>query len=152
MVVDDGQTATTMLRLFDDQWIITEPAWALSVAALDQLEDKIVGKNVVCITCGGNFDFARLDPVSWELRETLAEQFAQIIQNIDAVLAQAGTDKQSVVKTTIFVVDMEQYAMVNNMYADYFGEHAPARSTVEVSRLPKDALVEIEVIAVITAV
>lgn len=63
LVVDDGWTATAMLRLLDDQWIITEPAWALSVAALEQIKDKIVWKNVVCITCWGNFDFSRLQSV-----------------------------------------------------------------------------------------
>ncbi len=63
IVVDDGWTATAMLRLLDDQWIITEPAWALSVAALEQIKEKIIWKNVVCITCGGNFDFSRLQAV-----------------------------------------------------------------------------------------
>lgn len=63
LVVNDGWTATTMLRLLDDQGIITEPAGALSIAGLDYIKDEIQGKNVVCITCGGNFDFARLPNV-----------------------------------------------------------------------------------------
>ena len=62
-VVDDGQTATAMLQLLDDQGIITEPAGALSVAALEQVKEQIEGKTIVCIVCGGNFDFARLPSV-----------------------------------------------------------------------------------------
>lgn len=63
VVVDDGHTATAMLQLLDDQGIITEPAGALSIAALDEIQDKIRWKTVVCIVCGGNFDFARLPAV-----------------------------------------------------------------------------------------
>lgn len=62
-VIDDGQTATAMLELLDDQWIITEPAGALSIAALESMKDEICGKSVVCIVCGWNFDFSRLEGV-----------------------------------------------------------------------------------------
>lgn len=87
-----------------------------------------------------------IDPKIWKLLETLEEQFDQITKNIDAVLAKAWVDKNYVVKSTIFVADMNDYARVNTMYAEYFWDHAPARSCVEVSWLPVDALVEVEVI------
>ncbi len=76
-----------------------------------------------------------------------AAQTHQVIANLRAVLEAGGATLTSVVKTTIFLKDMNDFAAVNGVYAEYFGQGAPARSTVEVSRLPKDALVEIEAIA-----
>lgn len=76
-----------------------------------------------------------------------ATQTHQVIANLRAVLQAGGATLASVVKTTIFLKDMNDFAAVNGVYAEYFGQSAPARSTVEVSRLPKDALVEIEAIA-----
>lgn len=89
-----------------------------------------------------------LDPVTGLMKETLEEQSTQIFENIDAVLAEAGVDKNHVIKTTIFIKNIDDFSKVNDMYATYFGEHKPARSTVEVSNLPKGAIIEIEVIAV----
>ena len=66
---------------------------------------------------------------------------------ISAVLNEAGSSLSQVVKTTIFLKDMNDFAAVNEVYAEAFGEHRPARATVEVSRLPKDVLVEIDCIA-----
>ncbi len=74
-------------------------------------------------------------------------QTAQVLKNLDEVLAEAGSSKDKVIKTTIFLKDMEDFHIVNKIYSDFFGEHKPARSTVQVSRLPKDVLVEIDVIA-----
>lgn len=74
-------------------------------------------------------------------------QTEQIFRNIRAVLAEAGLDVHHVVKTTVFLTDMHDFAAMNAVYAEAFGDHRPARSTVQVSRLPKDATVEIEVIA-----
>lgn len=76
-----------------------------------------------------------------------ATQTHQAIANLRAVLQAGGATLASVVKTTIFLKDMNDFGAVNGVYAEYFGQSAPARSTVEVSRLPKDALVEIEAIA-----
>lgn len=75
-------------------------------------------------------------------------QTRQVITNISALLTEAGCTANNVVKTTVFLKDMNDFAAMNAVYAEYFGESKPARSTVEVSRLPKDVIVEIEVIAV----
>jgi 2-iminobutanoate/2-iminopropanoate deaminase len=77
----------------------------------------------------------------------IEEQTHQVFHNLKAVLAEAGATFQDVVKATVFLKDMNDFAAVNGIYASYFGEHKPARSAVEVARLPKDVLVEIEVIA-----
>ncbi|MUT67715.1 RidA family protein [Paenibacillus sp. NEAU-GSW1] len=77
----------------------------------------------------------------------IEEQTHQVFQNLKEVLAEAGATFQDVVKATVFMKDMNQFATVNGIYASYFGDHKPARSAVEVARLPKDVLVEIEVIA-----
>src|SRR5690606_18152583 len=77
----------------------------------------------------------------------IEEQTHQVFRNIAAILEEAGVGFNQVVKATVFIKDMNQFAKVNDIYAHYFGEHKPARSTVEVARLPKDVDVEIEVIA-----
>ena len=76
-------------------------------------------------------------------------QTTQVFENLKAVLAAAGTSLNHVVKTTVFMKDMNDFAAMNEVYASHFGEHKPARSAVEVARLPKDVLVEIEVIALV---
>lgn len=92
-----------------------------------------------------------LDPATGALVEGGIEaQTARAIENLKAVLEAAGTGLQNVVKTTVFLKNMGDFAAMNAVYATYFAPDsvvAPARSTVEVARLPKDALVEIEVIA-----
>ncbi|MDS8854817.1 Rid family detoxifying hydrolase, partial [Streptococcus pneumoniae] len=77
----------------------------------------------------------------------IAEQTHQVFANLEAVLEEAGSSLQHVIKTTMFIKDMNDFAELNSIYASYFGDHKPARSTVEVARLPKDVKVEIEVIA-----
>lgn len=77
----------------------------------------------------------------------IAEQTHQVFANLEAVLEEAGSSLQHVIKTTVFIKDMNDFAELNSIYASYFGDHKPARSTVEVARLPKDVKVEIEVIA-----
>ena len=76
-------------------------------------------------------------------------QTAQSLKNVQAILAEAGLDFSHVVKSTVFIKDMNEFAAINEVYAEYFGENKPARACVEVARLPKDVKVEIEVIAVI---
>jgi 2-iminobutanoate/2-iminopropanoate deaminase len=71
----------------------------------------------------------------------------QVLHNIEAILRAAGINKDKVVKTTVFLQDMNDFQAMNAVYAEFFGEHKPARSTVEVARLPKDVMVEIEVVA-----
>ena len=78
-------------------------------------------------------------------------QSRQVLKNLAAILKEAGATLQDAVKTTIFLADMGDFAAVNEIYAAAFGEHKPARSTVQVAKLPKGALVEIEVIALARA-
>ncbi len=80
--------------------------------------------------------------------EDVESQTRQACTNLKMLLEYAGLSLQNVVKTTIFLKDMNDFPVVNKIYAEFVGDDPPARSTVEVSRLPKDALVEIEMIAV----
>ena len=75
-------------------------------------------------------------------------QARQSLENIKAILAAAGTDMAHVVKTTVLLQDMADFAAMNEVYAEYFSEPYPARAAVQVAKLPKDALVEIEAVAV----
>lgn len=77
----------------------------------------------------------------------VSEQAQQVMKNLQAVLVAAGYDWGSVVKTTIFLKSMNDFPKVNEVYSTYFKAHPPARSTIEVARLPKDVLVEIEMMA-----
>jgi 2-iminobutanoate/2-iminopropanoate deaminase len=92
-----------------------------------------------------------LDPSTGQMVDgAIREQTIRVFENLKAVLGAAGTDLQHVLKTTVFLKNMGDFAAMNEIYAGYLapeGVVAPARSTVEVARLPKDALVEIEVIA-----
>jgi len=78
----------------------------------------------------------------------VAEQADLVFKNLQAVLTAANSSLDRVVKTTIFLQNMSDFTLVNSVYAGYFGKSLPARSTVEVSRLPKDVLVEVDCIAV----
>ncbi|WP_010291157.1 RidA family protein [Kurthia massiliensis] len=80
---------------------------------------------------------------------SITEQTNQVFENLKAVLAEAGSSLDKVVKTTVFISDMNEFAELNEEYARHFGDHKPARSCVEVARLPKDVKVEIEVIALV---
>jgi 2-iminobutanoate/2-iminopropanoate deaminase len=77
-----------------------------------------------------------------------AEQTEQVLVNLAEVLRQAGSSLAAVVKTTVYMVDLGEFDAMNRVYARHFGDHRPARSTVQAARLPKDVGVEIEVIAV----
>lgn len=79
----------------------------------------------------------------------IKEQTHQVFKNIKAVLEEAGASLNTVVKVTAFLKNMEDFAEFNEVYGSYFQDHKPARSCVEVARLPKDVLVEIEVIALV---
>lgn len=77
------------------------------------------------------------------------EQTHQVFRNLQAVLKEAGASLETVIKATVFIKSMNDFASINEVYGEYFSTHKPARSCVEVARLPKDALVEIEVIALV---
>lgn len=78
-------------------------------------------------------------------------QTRQVIQNLKAILEEGGSGLAQVVKTTVFLADMGEFASMNEVYGEYFKENPPARSTVEVARLPRDVRVEIEAVAIIKA-
>jgi 2-iminobutanoate/2-iminopropanoate deaminase len=89
-----------------------------------------------------------LDPATMQMvGETIAEQTDRVMRNLQAILETAGASLASVVKTTVYLADMGEFAAMNEVYARWFGEHKPARSTVQVGRLPKDAKVEIDAVA-----
>ena len=81
------------------------------------------------------------------LQKGVEEQTKQVLQNLKAVLEASGSSLQKVIKTTIFLANMEDFGVVNGIYEEFFGSHKPARSTVAVKELPKGALVEIDAIA-----
>lgn len=90
-----------------------------------------------------------INPETGELILDIQKATAQSLENVKAVLEQAGSSLDKVVKVGIFLNDMNDFAAVNEVYAKYFNEFKPARSCVEVARLPKDAIIEIEAIATI---
>jgi 2-iminobutanoate/2-iminopropanoate deaminase len=91
-----------------------------------------------------------LDPASGTIVPGgIVEQTARVLENLAAILGASGTGMANVVKTTVFLSDMDDFAAMNGVYARYFPTDAPARSTVQVARLPKDVRVEIEVVAIL---
>ncbi|OAT73805.1 2-iminobutanoate/2-iminopropanoate deaminase [Parageobacillus thermoglucosidasius] len=90
-----------------------------------------------------------LTPEGEMVQGDIKAQTHQVFQNLKAVLEAAGASLDTVVKTTVFLKSMDDFAAMNEVYSQYFTNHKPARSCVEVARLPKDALVEIEVIALV---
>ncbi len=99
------------------------------------------------VFCSGQIP---LDPETMEIvGQTASEQCQKVMQNLRAVLQAAGADFANVVKTTIYLEDMDDFGPVNDMYATYFVTSPPARATVQVGRLPKDVKVEIDAIAVL---
>lgn len=88
-----------------------------------------------------------MDPETAVLADHVQEQARQSLSNVKAILEEAGASMEQVVKTTVYLKDMNDFAAVNEVYSTFFTEPYPARSAIEVARLPKDALVEIEAVA-----
>jgi 2-iminobutanoate/2-iminopropanoate deaminase len=88
-----------------------------------------------------------MDPDGNVVHGEIEEQTLQALKNIEEVLKEAGSSKEKIVKTTIFLSDLTTFEKMNRVYAEFMGQHRPARSTVEVSKLPKDVLIEIEALA-----
>ncbi len=112
---------------------------------------QAIGPYSQAIVAGG-FVFASgqipIDPATGQFVEGgIVEQTEQILRNVSNLLEAAGTGLARVVKTTVFLADMNDFAAMNETYARFFGENPPARSTVQAARLPRDARVEIEVVA-----
>ena len=102
----------------------------------------------------GNMVFASgqipIDPATGEfVPGGIVEQTEQVLRNLTALFAAAGVEMNQIVKTTVFLVDMNDFTAMNETYAKFFAENPPARATVQAARLPRDARVEIEAIAVI---
>lgn len=92
-----------------------------------------------------------LDPGTMQLvgGDDVAAQTERVMQNLSAILQAAGASLGTVVKTTVFLKDMDDFAAMNEVYGKHFGDHRPARSTVQAAKLPKDVRVEIEAVAVV---
>ncbi|MFY9618241.1 MAG: RidA family protein [Pyrinomonadaceae bacterium] len=102
----------------------------------------------------GNFLFASgqipIDPATGEfVAGGITEQTEQVMRNVSAILEAAGAGLQQVVKTTVFLADMDDFTAMNEVYGRFFGDDPPARATVQAARLPRDARVEIEAIAIL---
>ncbi len=99
------------------------------------------------IFCSGQIP---INPTTGEfVSDDVAEQTEQVLQNLNAVLEAAGSSLNNVVKTTVFLADMNDFVAMNEVYARFFSENKPARATVQAARLPKDARVEIDCIAIL---
>jgi len=98
------------------------------------------------VFCSGQIP---IDPKTGSfVSDDIAEQTEQVLKNLDAVLESAGSGLDRVVKTTVFLSDMEDFAAMNEIYSKYFDANKPARATVQAARLPRDAKVEIDCVAV----
>ncbi|MDH4199196.1 MAG: RidA family protein [Spirochaetia bacterium] len=113
-------------------------------AAIGPYSQAVSAKNLLFIS--GQIG---LDPKDGSLSNSIEKQTTQCLANLDQILFACKLSRKSIIKTTIFLKDISNFSIVNDIYKNYFGEHKPARSTVEVSNLPKSALIEIEAIAVI---
>lgn len=101
------------------------------------------------VFCSGQIP---LDPVTMQIIEgDIKAQTERVVENLSAVLQAAGSSLAKVIKTTVFLLDMNDFAAMNEVYATFFSANRPARSTVQVSRLPRDVRVEIEVVALAEA-
>ena len=92
-----------------------------------------------------------LDPATGELvQDGIQAETHQVLNNLKAILEAGGSSLEKVVKTTVFIADMDQFGTINEIYAEYFQTDPPARACVEVARLPKDVQVEIEAVAIVS--
>ena len=114
-------------------------------AAIGPYSQAIKAGNMLFISGQGPFNPKTMEIVDGDVKA----QTSQALENIGAILKEAGADFSNIVKTTVFIKDMEDFSEINEVYVEYFGEHKPARSCVEVARLPKDIKVEIELIVVL---
>lgn len=121
------------------------------VAIATNKAPQAVGAYSQAVTIGKMHLFSGMlgiDPKNSSLAQDFDGQLKQILTNIDGLLEELKLSRKDIAKTTIFMRDLNDFSKVNAAYSDYFAQPYPARSCVEVSRLPKDALIEIEVIAV----
>jgi 2-iminobutanoate/2-iminopropanoate deaminase len=125
--------------------VIRAVATSTAPAAIGPYSQAIVAGNLLFIS--GQIP---LDPATGQLIDGGIEaQTRQVLHNLDAILAAAGTSFAAVVRTTVYLIDLTEFAAMNRVYETFVASPPPARSTVQVSRLPRDARVEIDVIAAI---
>ncbi len=111
--------------------------------AIGPYSQAVITGNLVF--CSGQIP---LDPETMEIvGDTITEQTTRVFMNLAGLLEAAGSGLQKVVKTTVYLKDMSEFATMNEEYARHFGDHRPARAAVEVARLPKDVRIEIDAIA-----
>jgi 2-iminobutanoate/2-iminopropanoate deaminase len=115
-------------------------------APIGPYSQGIVARGALLFTAGQ----VAIDPQSGQvIQGDIKAQTRRVMQNLEAILTQGGASLESVVKTTVYLKDMNEFAGMNEVYAGFFSANPPARSTVEVARLPKDVKVEIEAIALV---
>ncbi len=115
-----------------------------------ELAPAAVGTYSQGVEYGGVYYFSGqigLDPKTMTMPETVSAQLEQILKNVDGLLQSQDLTRENIIKTSIFMVDLKDFDIVNKAYVEYFKEPYPARSCVQVSALPKGALIEIEVMA-----
>ncbi len=116
-------------------------------AAIGPYSQAIIGSGCFVFTAGQ----IPINPENGQVVEgDIKNQTKQVLKNLAAVLEAGGATLRSVVKTTVFLTDMNEFASMNEVYGEFFSNSSPARSTVEVSRLPRDVKVEIEAVALVT--
>lgn len=113
-----------------------------------------IGPYSQAVQAGGEFIYTAgqipLDPKTGQIVEGgIKEQTRQVLQNLRAILEQAGASLNTVIKTTIYLKDLNEFSSVNEVYAEFFQNDPPARTTIEVSRLPRDVRIEIDAVAII---
>lgn len=118
-----------------------------SPQAIGPYSQGIISGNLIFVSGQIPLDAVPLDADGKLVSDDIQEQTRQCLRNISHILEEAGSSLEKVIKTTIYLVDMDDFARVNEVYAGFFTEPYPARSCVEVSSLPRDVKIEIEVIA-----
>lgn len=115
-------------------------------APIGPYSQAVIGSGCVVFTAGQ----IPIDPTSGQIvANDIKAQTNQVLKNLVAILEAGGATLQSVLKTTVYLTDMNEFAGMNEVYGEYFSESPPARTTVQVSRLPRDVKVEIEAVALV---